>query len=312
MNQINNNNDNDNNQRAFNQTYTKPVDQTTLADKLKQCLAGVVNKETASKIPIADVRRKSNCDERSTAPTSRKSSQNSLDNGQGTAAVGLNEVTQPADIIIENESSQRRNITEAMEKSSSLNEFELLEQAAAEISEIESTGIEMIRAAINDNEEEEEQEEVVVEKPATGSIVTSPESVPSTSAQTEFYFSPEPNDVVETTSVAATESIQMDTVEDERSLESVSQNMSDDHPAAMPANDITFIDNGYEVKTTSQIDIVKEMNDAIEKQDDEIVELTAEQMVDQLLGEDLNVIHDAEAVPLDMIEGNFKIYCNIL
>lgn len=292
-------NDN-NNQRAFNQTYTKPVDQTTLTEKLKQCLAGTAApKEIVSKIPIADVRRKSNSSSGDDKATSRKSSQNSLDNGSAKyneqAAAQNSQIKEETDALPPAApSTPPAAPAEVMEKSLSLNEFEILEQAAAaEILEFETAGIEIIQEAVNEDFMD------TVESTTPLPIVQSPESQKSTSAQTEFYFSPEPKDEI------AENSPQKEML----AQQADSADLSPPNTAekSLPiSGDVKFIDNGIEVTTfieNDPIDVEPVEKPSVDETA-ESIELTAEQMVDRLLGEDLNATN-VDVTPRDMIEGNF-------
>lgn len=324
---------NHNTTNDFSKTYTK--DQAainyTLAEKLKECLT---TKETlASKIPIAEVRRKSNSDKGSKT-SSRKSSQNSMTDAlpidssllTETDTFGENSLGK----ISETDGNQRPPSQHSIEKSLSLNEFEKLEQEqmAAEKAELEK-----IANEINNSKVEivQHAESVLAElRMKTESLlnVASPESEISrkSSAITEIHVSPasiNTKNVIskpdESENIESTENeVIADSEEPEKMKtsnepsEEINTTVKEDKPVSISSrrqsivntnNDdeielqlsekfgIKFIDNGIEMSTPMEPDeAALDDSQAMDTntRPDLAITLTADEMVDKLLGEELH------------------------
>lgn len=310
----------------FSKTYTKDqaATQCALAEKLNDCLT---TKETvASKIPIAEVRRKSNSDKGSKA-SSRKSSQNSM-----TDALPEDSLDNERDI------SRRPSSQHSIEKSLSLNEFEKLEleQMAAEKAELEKIANEVNKnSAVENIQHAKSMVAEQILKTEQLLSVASPESEISrkSSVITEIYVSPgatktekntsKPDDKKEIESIDPMEKEVTDSNEPEKletsatplePTEEIHKAVEEDKPVSIASrpqsivninNDdqiqlqlsekfgIKFIDNGIEMSTPLDAEETI-LDDATT--DDLAITLTADEMVDKLLGEELSGNKELEVI----------------
>lgn len=331
----------------FSKTYTKgqATINSTLAEKLKECLT--IKETLASKIPIAEVRRKSNSDKGSKT-SSRKSSQNSMTDALPIEPLLLTEtdtfVEHSLEKLSETDENQRPLSQHSIEKSLSLNEFEKLEQEemAAEKAELEKIANEVNNSSVEiiHNPESVLAEEPMKTEPLLN--VASPESQISrkSSAITEIYLSPRTinmkNDISKQDDKNESEnieSIKNEMIADSKDPEKynttitaieppveINKIVKEDKPVSIASrpqsivninNDdqiqlqlsekfgIKFIDNGIEMSTPMDPDdVLLDDSQAMDTNTvaDLAITLTADEMVDKLLGEELNGNKELEVI----------------